>query len=391
MPTSSAKSKKSSIMTEYRDHLAARREAMLASLRELVELESPSHNKQAVDRLGEALAGKFGAIGGEAQFHRSLNFGDHLQVDFAGRDPDRKPIMLLGHFDTVWDVDTLKQMPFKIEGEKAFGPGIFDMKGGIVMMLEAIRAVRELRGGLPRPVTVLLNTDEEVGSDSSRPITEGLARHAEAVLVLEPSGPGGAAKTARKGVGDYTVRVTGVPSHAGLDFEKGQSAIVELARQVLQITRFVDLKRGLTVNPGVIRGGTRTNVVAAAAEVDVDVRIAKMADAKGLDKKFRALRPFNKKCKVEVAGGINRPPLEKTEASAALFETAGGLARQIGWKLREVAVGGGSDGNFTAGLGIPTLDGLGAAGDGAHAKHEHVLIGELPRKAALIAALLEKI
>src|ERR1051326_861319 len=299
--------------------------------------------------------------------------------------------MLLGHFDTVWDIGTLKQMPFKIDSEKAAGPGIFDMKGGIVMMLEAIRAVQELRGALPRPVTVLLNTDEEVGSDSSRPITEGLAKHSQAVIVLEPAGPGGAAKTARKGVGDYTVRVTGIPSHAGLDFEKGQSAIVELSRQILAMTKFVDLKRGITVNPGVIRGGTRTNVVAAEAEVDVDVRIAKIDDAKGLDKKFHGLRAFNKNCRLDVGGGINRPPLEKTKASMALFTLARGLAGEIGWKLREVAVGGGSDGNFTAGLGIPTLDGLGAAGDGAHAKHEHILISELPRKTALIAALLERI
>ena len=391
MPTSASKSSKSSIMTEYRDYLAARREAMLSTLRELVEHESPSHNKGVVDELGQLLEQKFQDIGGEVQYHRSLNYGDHVQVDFPGRDHDRKPIMLLGHFDTVWDVGTLKQMPFQVEGDKASGPGIFDMKGGIVMMLEAIAAVRKLRGALPRPLTVLLNSDEEVGSDSSRPITEGLAKQAEAVLVLEPAGPGGAAKTARKGVGDYTVRVTGVPSHAGLDFEKGQSAIVELSRQVLVMTKFVDLKRGITVNPGVIRGGTRTNVVAAEAEVDVDVRIAKLSDAQGLDRKFRALRPFNKKCKLEIGGGINRPPLEKTSASAALYDTARKLAGEIGWKLREVAVGGGSDGNFTAGLGIPTLDGLGAAGDGAHAKHEHIVLSELPRKAALIAALLEKI
>lgn len=391
MPTTGSKPKKSSIMTEYRDHFATRRDAMLAALRELVECESPSHDKDAVDRLGEILSRKFTAIGGTVQFHRSLKFGNHLQVDFPGSDNDRKPIMLLGHFDTVWDVGTLKQMPFKIDGEKASGPGAFDMKGGIVIMLEAIRAVRELRGRLSRPVTVLLNTDEEVGSDSSRPITEGLAKQSEAVLVLEPAGLGGAAKTARKGVGDYTVRVVGVPSHAGLDFEKGQSAIVELSRQILAMTRFVDLKRGITVNPGVIRGGTRTNVVAAEAEVDVDVRIARIGDGKFLDRKFRGLRPINKKCKLEVGGGINRPPLEKTKASAALFATARGLASQIGWKLREVSVGGGSDGNFTAGLGIPTLDGLGAAGDGAHAKHEHILISELPRKTALIAALLESI
>jgi len=391
MPSNSPKSKKSSIVAEYLDRVSPRHDAMLATLRELVELESPSHNKAAVDALGQVLGKKFEELGGEVQFHPSLNFGNHIQVDFPGREAGRKPIMLLGHFDTVWDVGTLKQMPFKVEGKKAAGPGIFDMKGGIVIMMEAIRAVQELRGALPRPVAVLLNSDEEVGSDSSRPITEGLAKESEAVLVLEPSGSDGAAKTARKGVGDYTVRVTGVPSHAGLDFEKGQSAIVELSRQILAMTKFVDLKRGITVNPGVIRGGTRTNVVAAEAEVDVDIRIAKMSDAKPLERRFRGLRAFNKKCKLEVAGGINRPPLEKTKASAALYDLARGLAAEGGWKLREVAVGGGSDGNFTSGLGIPTLDGLGAVGDGAHAKHEHVVITELPRKAALIAALLERI
>src|ERR1051326_4830746 len=325
MPSSASKSKKSSIMTEYRDLFAGRREAMLATLRELVEHESPSSNKAAVDELGQLLAQKFGDLGGETQFHASMNFGNHLQVDFPGRDNKRKPIMLLGHFDTVWDIGTLRPMPFRIDGDKAAGPGAFDMKCGIVMMLDAFRAVQELRGALPRPVTVLLNTDEEVGSDSSRPITEGLAKQADAVLVLEPAGPGGAAKTARKGVGDYTVRVTGVPSHAGLDFEKGQSAIVEISRKILAMTKFVDLKRGITVNPGIIRGGTRTNVVAAEAEVDVDMRIAKMADAKGLDRRFHGLRPFNKKCKLEVGGGLNRPPLEKTKASAALYGLARGL------------------------------------------------------------------
>ena len=391
MPASSAKAKSSSAIKTYLERITPRSDTILATLRELVEHESPSHNKAAVDVLGQVLAKKFAALGGETQFHVSLNFGNHLQVDFPGRDADRKPIMLLGHFDTVWDVGTLKTMPFKIDGKKAAGPGAFDMKGGIVIMLEAIRAVQELRGALPRPVTVLLNSDEEVGSDSSRPITEGLAKESEAVLVLEPSGSDGSAKTARKGVGDYTVKVTGVPSHAGLDFEKGQSAIVELSRQILSMTKFVDLKRGITVNPGVIRGGTRTNVVAAEAEVDVDVRIAKMSDAKPLDRKFRGLRPFNKKCKLEIGGGINRPPLEKTKASTALYELARGLAKDGGWKLREVSVGGGSDGNFTSGLGIPTLDGLGAVGDGAHAKHEHVIVSELPRKAALIAALLESI
>jgi glutamate carboxypeptidase len=211
------------------------------------------------------------------------------------------------------------------------------------------------------------------------------------VLVLEPSyGPRGAVKTARKGVGEYQVKVTGKASHAGLDFQKGANAIVELARQIEKIASFTDLKKGLTVNVGIVSGGTRTNVVPAEAQAQVDVRIARMKDAAGLDKKIHALRPFNRKCKIEISGGVNRPPMERTAGIAALYETAVEIARDLGWRLEEAAVGGGSDGNFTAGLGIPTLDGLGGVGDGAHAPHEHIVISELPRRAALLAGLIEQ-
>jgi glutamate carboxypeptidase len=240
-------------------------------------------------------------------------------------------------------------------------------------------------------VTVLLVSDEEVGSNSSRAITEALARRSAAVLVFEPSyGRRGAVKTARKGVGEYLVKVTGKAAHAGLDFEKGANAILELARQIEKLSSFTELKKGLTVNVGVVSGGSRTNVVPSEATARVDVRIARLNDAAGIDKKVRRLRPFNRKCKVEITGGINRPPMERTAGVAALYEQASAIARELGWKLEEAAVGGGSDGNFTAGLGIPTLDGLGGVGDGAHATHEHILISKLPRRAALIAGLIER-
>ena len=371
-------------------YLQGRQKEMLATLRRLVELESPSHDKAAVDRLGRHLAQEFARLRGRPQFHRQREFGDHLQADFAGG--TGKPVLLLGHMDTVWDLGTLARMPFRVKDGSAWGPGSFDMKSGITQILYALRALREMRGGLPRPVTVLLVTDEEVGSHTSRPITEALARKSAAVLVMEPSqGRRGALKTARKGVGDYVIKVTGRAAHSGLDFEKGASAILELARQIEVIARFTDLRRGITVNPGVIRGGTRTNVVAAEAVAEVDARVKRRSDVTYLERKFRSLKPFDRHCRLEVSGGIGRPPLERTAGVAALFGLARGLARELGWKLEEAAVGGGSDGNFTAALGVPTLDGLGGVGEGAHATHESVILAELPRRATLLARLLEAI
>lgn len=364
-----------------------------STLRSITELESPSHDKASVDRCGAEIRRLFQELGGNAtvtdQPPSEKRFGNHLRFDFSGR--SGKPVLLLGHFDTVWDIGTLSKMPFKTEKGRIWGPGVYDMKGGIVIMLEAIRALKEKHGELPRPVTVWLVTDEEVGSESSRASTEALAKQSAAVLVLEPCRLDGAIKTARKGVGDYTVTITGVSSHAGVDFQKGQSAVVELARQIQKITAFTDLKRGLTVNPGVLRGGTRTNVVAASAEVECDVRIAKLKDAALIEKKFRSLKPFNKKCKLEVSGGINRPPMERNEGVAKLFKLGQSVAKDLGFKLKEHATGGGSDGNFTAALGVPTLDGLGAVGDGAHALHESILLDELPRRVSLISGLIERI
>ena len=367
-----------------------RRERMVADIRELVEIESPSDNKAAVDRIAQVVANKFAARGGVTKFHPARDFGNHLQVDFAGR-ASGKPVLLLGHYDTVYPLGTLAAMPCCIANGTLTGPGVLDMKSGIGLMLHALAALKDWHGELPRPVTVLLVSDEEVGSDSSRAITESLAKKAAAVLVLEPSyGIDGKVKTARKGVGEYQVKVTGKASHAGLDFQKGANAILELARQIEKISGFTDLKRGLTVNVGIVSGGSRTNVVPAEAVAQVDVRIARLKDAAGIDKKMRGLRAFNRKCKVEVTGGINRPPMERTAGVAGLYDIAARIARDLGWRLGEAAVGGGSDGNFTAGLGIPTLDGLGGVGDGAHAVHEHIVVSELPRRAALLAGLIER-
>jgi glutamate carboxypeptidase len=378
-----------------------RRDEVVSTIRELVEIESPSDNKAAVDRIAEAVAHKFSRLGGAVHVHPADDFGNHLQIDFPSKSA-AKPVLLLGHYDTVYPLGTLAIMPCRVVGDKLTGPGVLDMKSGIALMIHALAALQDWHkqdwhkedwhGGLPRPVTVLLVSDEEVGSDSSRAITESLAKKAAAVLVLEPSyGFQGAVKTARKGVGEYLVKVTGKASHAGLDFQKGANAILELARQIEKISSFTDLKKGLTVNVGIARGGSRTNVVPADAAAQIDVRIARLKDAAGIDKKMRILRPFNRKCKIEISGGINRPPMERTAGVAALYEQAVAIARELGWKLGEAAVGGGSDGNFTAGLGIPTLDGLGGVGDGAHATHEHILISELPRRAALIAGLIEMV
>lgn len=364
---------------------------MLAVLKRAVEMESPSDSKTALDTLGAYLAHEFERLGGKVKLFPQEKQGDHLLAEFPGR-AAAKPLLLLGHFDTVWPLGTLARMPFRVEGGRAYGPGVYDMKAGIVMMMFALRALQSLRREDHRPVMVLLDTDEEVGSQSGRPIVEATAGKCEAVLVLEPAqGLQGHLKTARKGVGDYTIRVRGRAAHAGVDFEKGHSAVVELARQVLEVAKFTDLSRGITVNPGVIQGGTRTNVVAAEAWAEVDIRIARAGDARELEQKFAGLRAFDPECSLEVSGGLNRPPMERTEGTIRLFGIAREQAAKLGMALEESATGGGSDGNFTSALGIPTLDGLGAVGEGAHAAHESILLEELPRRTALLAALLENI
>jgi glutamate carboxypeptidase len=369
-------------------YFEARQEKIIQTIREFVEIESPSDDKPAADRMGAFLAGYFEALGGHLQVHPATDFGDSVQIDFPGREKI-PPVLLLGHFDTVYPLGTLATMPCHVAHGRLQGPGVLDMKSGIALMLYAIEALQAWHSGLPRPVTVFLVSDEEVGSYSSRKITEALAKESAAVLVLEPAAPRGAVKTARKGVGEYILNVKGVAAHAGLDPGKGHSAILELSRQIIAVSKLNDLSSGLSVNPGVIRGGTRTNVVAAEASVEIDVRIKIAKQAAALDRKFRALKPFDKHCCLTVEGGINRMPMERTAGVAALYKKAQAIAKQIDWKLEEAAVGGGSDGNFTAALGIPTLDGLGGSGQGAHALHEHILISELPRRALLLAGMIE--
>jgi len=364
-----------------------RQSAMLDLLRRMVEMESPSDNKASLDRMGEFIGREFERVGGKVSFHREQAAGNHLLAEFAG--DAGKPVLLLGHFDTVWPMGTLANMPFRIERGRACGPGVYDMKAGITMMIFALEYLRA-PGVLNRPVKVLLDSDEEVGSTTGRPLVEATARGCEAVLVLEPSqGPGGFLKTSRKGVGDITVHVHGVASHSGVDFEKGHSAIVELVRQLVEVVKFTDLAHGITVNPGVIQGGTRSNVVAAEAWAEVDLRIARAADAAELEKKFAALRPFDPHCTIELSGGMNRPPMERTEGTVRLFRLAKEVGQTLGVELTESSTGGGSDGNFTSALGVPTLDGLGAVGEGAHATNESIIIEELPRRTAVLAGLIE--
>jgi glutamate carboxypeptidase len=381
----------------------SRRPEIIGDIRQLVELESPSRDKHSVDRCGKFIAQRFTELGGTIKVHLNKDFGNQLQIDFsplAGAAPlsgrtgcAASPLLLLGHYDTVWELGTLATMPFRQSKGRLWGPGVFDMKAGIAIAIHAIAALREVVGGMPRPVTVLLNPDEEIGSPVSRRITEQLARKSAAVLVLEPAaGLDGKVKTARKGVGGFTMRVTGKSAHAGLDFVQGQNALLELSRQIVRASEFTDLSRGLTISVGEAHGGSpATNVVPASAEASFDVRIGRAKDGALIERKFRSLRPVNRHCKLDVTGGINRPPLERTKQVAALYALARNIYLELGCELGEAAVGGGSDGNFTGALGIPTLDGLGAVGEGAHASNESVLVAELPKRVALVAALIHAI
>jgi len=380
--------------TEQLRYFEKQQSRILTTVRQLVEIESPSDLKSAVDRLGTVVASRFADIGGRVRVHRAEKFGNHLQIDFSRRRAaGPKPILLVGHLDTVYPMGTISRMPCRAAKGNLHGPGVLDMKSGIAIMLHALEALLNWNEGrLGRPVTVWLVSDEEVGSSSSRPTTESLARTAEAVLVVEPAaGRNGALKTARKGVGEYTLEVTGRAAHSGLDFEKGENAVVELARQIVEIAKLADPARGMTVNVGKASGGTRVNVVPAEARAAMDVRVARTADGSAIDKELRALRPFNPHCRIRISGGLNRPPMEPNSKTAGLYAQAADLARELGWKLEQASVGGGSDGNFTSALGIPTLDGLGAVGEGAHAEHESVVISELPRRAALLAGLMARI
>jgi glutamate carboxypeptidase len=358
------------------------------TLRELVQQESPSEDRQAVNAAVGLVEGWAAEQGARVKRHRQNKFGDVLELRFGPLRSSRKPVLLLGHLDTVWPIGTLAKMPWREAEGRYWGPGVLDMKAGVVMALTALSTLREMKSA--RPAVLLLNSDEEVGSPISRAITERLALESAAVLVLEPA-QGLAYKTARKGVGQYHVQVTGVGAHSGVDFERGHSAVLELAKLVQTISNFTDLTRKLTVNCGVIAGGTRSNVVASSAYAEVDVRIAKASDAAYVEKLFRRLKVSDPHCKLTITGGINRPPMERKAGTIALFKKARELAAELGFVLEEAATGGGSDGNFTAALGVPTLDGMGAVGDGAHAAHESVVIEHLVPRTALLAAMIASV
>ena len=311
-----------SALNEILQWLTARQREMVEQVRELVVRESPTHDKQACDALCDYLAQQFEALGGQVKIHRQPKAGNHLQVDFAGPRGTQAGSAAGTLRHRVRPRNPGDYAVARGERTAACGPGVFDMKSGIAQIMFALRALREIKGGCPRPVIVWLVSDEEEGSDSSRALTEKLAAQCEAVFVCEPAGPGGALKTARKGVGGFVIKVTGQASHSGLDFEKGQSAILELSHQIQAVSRLTDLKRGITLNVGVIRGGTRTNVVAAEAMAEVDLRIARKSDGPVMERKVKALRPVNKKCKLHIEGGVNRPPLERTKQVAALFQLA---------------------------------------------------------------------
>ena len=359
-------------------------------LRELVEIESPSDDRAAVNRAADRVVDWARELGAEIKRHPGGSFGDVLELCF-GAVADRRPVLLLGHLDTVYPMGTLATMPWREadaeDGVRLMGPGVVDMKAGVVMALEAVAALRELNA-LSRPVTLLLNPDEEVGSEASRPHTERLARESEAVFVLEPA-QGLAYKTARKGVGHLELTVNGVAAHAGVEFGTGHSAVLEMVRLVEEISGWTDLSKGRTVNVGVIAGGTRSNVIAAQCRAEIDVRVLTMEDAARVEEMFRGLRTHDAACTLRVEGGINRPPMERSAGTVKLFQQAQRIAAEIGLDLQEAATGGGSDGNFTAAIGVPTLDGMGAVGGGAHSPGEYVVAAHLVERTALLAGMVQ--
>jgi glutamate carboxypeptidase len=361
----------------------------LETIEALVRIESPSTDKAAVDRCGVELERRLQTLGGGRAWRiPTAGFGDIVSASY-GDGP--KQVLVLGHFDTVWPIGTLARMPLERRDGRLHGPGTFDMKAGIGIAMLAVRALTTLAPALPLKIVLLWTTDEEIGSRASRALIEEEARKSEAVFVLEPSLPDGVLKTSRKGVGEFTLEVQGLSAHAGIDPAKGVSAIHELAYLITQLAPLNDPARGSSVNAGVISGGTRSNVIAEHATAIVDVRVARKEDAQRVDAFVRGLKPRDPRARLTISGGIDRPPLERAPGVVRLYEMAGEVARGLGRDLGEGSTGGGSDGNFTAALGVPTLDGLGAVGDGAHALHEHVDIDALSWRSALLAGLIARL
>jgi glutamate carboxypeptidase len=362
---------------------------MLATLRQFVTAESPSLEKAAADRCCGIIAAEWSKHCARVERIAQKHRGDLLRITYT---PNKlrplSQLLVLGHYDTVYSTGTLAKMPFRIKGGKAYGPGTFDMKTGIVQALFALHALQQTKTRLGKRIVFLWTSDEEIGSEASRKLFEKEAHHSDAVFVLEPSfGPRGLLKTARKGVGQAELIVHGRASHAGLAPQEGINAIHELARQLGRIEKWNDLRRGLTINAGTIEGGTRTNVIPERARAVLDLRALRVSDMRDLEVRLHDLRAIQTGARLEITGGFDRPPLEH-KMSESLFARAQLLAKEMNLSLGECTVGGGSDGNFTAALGIPTLDGLGAVGDGAHSSREHVLINTMPVRSALLAALL---
>jgi glutamate carboxypeptidase len=370
------------------DYCESQRSWTVETIRTLAALESPTGDKAAVDRCGAELARLITSIGGRVDRLGRERAGDHLIAEFGC---GRSQVLLLGHFDTVWPVGQIERMPVVEREGRLYGPGTFDMKAGIAIALTAARALVELGPPSGLRIVTMWTSDEETGSATSRAAIDDEARRSEAVLVLEPALPGGALKTARKGGGEYRLVVRGRAAHAGVDPSRGASAVHELARQIVRLQQLQDPARGVSINVGLISGGSRSNVVAEHAEAIVDVRVTSRDDAQRIGSAFAALRAETPGTVVEVEGGLDRPALERTPAVVRLYDMARRIAHELGRELGEGATGGGSDGNYTAALGVPTLDGLGAIGDGAHALHEHVQIADLPWRAALVAGLIQRI
>lgn len=380
-------------MSEVLAYFTKQRDRHVDLLRQLVELESPTAEKPAVDRICEFMAEQYRSLGLAVERIRQTRHGDFVRAvwDPGQSDADAQVLVLM-HLDTVWPIGSLAERPFRVENGKAYGPGIFDMKAGVMYSLAAIEGLQALGRRPRRRVVFLCTTEEEIGSPASRAVIEAEARKSKAALVMEPGvDRDGALKTSRKGVGMFELTIAGKPSHAGGDPQAGASAVQELAHQILALHELNDFDQGTTVNVGVVSGGTARNVVAATAEAQIDLRVPSMAEAERVVRLILKRKPVTKGTAVTVSGGLNRPPMERTGQIAAMFKHAHELGAEFGLKLRETGTGGGSDGNFTAAVGCPTLDGLGGVGGGAHAFDEHVWIDALPARIALLARLLETV
>ena len=373
--------------TAVRTFVQDRLEGYLAELQTLVEHESPTRDKERLDLLADAIADRWTDLGGVVERVENPEGGDHLVGRFFRAKPGR-PALVVGHFDTVWPVGTIARLPFRRDGDRLYGPGVYDMKASLILCAAALEAMAALGLSPGRPVTLLFTSDEELGSRTSRGLIEALAVESAHALVLEPPLADGSLKTARKGVGRFGLTVEGKAAHAGVAPEQGASAVVELARQILAIQALNDPAAGTTVNVGLIAGGTTPNVVPAHASAEIDARAVTIAGAQDLERAMARLAAVTPGTRVTVTGGFNRPPLERSPAVVDLFEKARRLAEPLGLALTEGSTGGGSDGNFTAAVGAPTLDGLGTLGGGAHADDEHIRVDTLADRAALLAALL---